>query len=106
MNFVIPHLGQTSPSSFTSFTKMPPTDRHKLNGPSQAQRTVTSPISGNFSTFLAQKPLGSSLDRFPANKDKITLKSKQKVFRTHTKLKEKTILNTVKPRYINDTNYI
>ncbi|TMX04669.1 hypothetical protein EJD97_006022, partial [Solanum chilense] len=31
----IPTLGQTSPSSFSSFTTMPPTDRHKNDGPSQ-----------------------------------------------------------------------
>ena len=31
-----PTLGQTSPSSFSSFTTMPPTDRHKHDGPSQA----------------------------------------------------------------------
>ena len=29
-------LGQTSPSSFSSCTTLPPTDRHKHNGPSQA----------------------------------------------------------------------
>ncbi|TMX00549.1 hypothetical protein EJD97_000582, partial [Solanum chilense] len=28
-------LGQTSPSSFSSFTTMPPTDRHRHDGPSQ-----------------------------------------------------------------------
>ncbi|TMX00274.1 hypothetical protein EJD97_001096, partial [Solanum chilense] len=31
-----PTLGETSPSSFRSFTMMPPTDRHRLDGPSQA----------------------------------------------------------------------
>ncbi|TMW82830.1 hypothetical protein EJD97_004626, partial [Solanum chilense] len=31
-----PRLGQTSPSSFSSFTTMPPTDRHRHDGPSQA----------------------------------------------------------------------
>ena len=31
-----PTLGQTSPSSVSSFTTMPPTDRHKHNAPSQA----------------------------------------------------------------------
>ena len=31
-----PTLGQTSPSSFNSFTTMPPTGRHRLEGPSQA----------------------------------------------------------------------
>ncbi|TMX02514.1 hypothetical protein EJD97_021223, partial [Solanum chilense] len=30
-----PTLGQTSPSSFSSFTTMPPTDRHRYDGPSQ-----------------------------------------------------------------------
>ncbi|TMX01615.1 hypothetical protein EJD97_024115, partial [Solanum chilense] len=30
-----PTLGQTSPSSFSSFTMMPPTDRHRHDGPSQ-----------------------------------------------------------------------
>ncbi|TMW92429.1 hypothetical protein EJD97_013068, partial [Solanum chilense] len=30
-----PTLGQTSPSSFSSFTTMPPTDRHRHDGPSQ-----------------------------------------------------------------------
>ena len=32
-------LGQTSPSSFSIFTMMPPTDRHKHDGPSQAKLT-------------------------------------------------------------------
>ena len=41
-------------------------------GPLQARRTVTSSIHGNFSAFLAQKLSGSSLDRFPANKEKLT----------------------------------
>ena len=31
-----PTLGQTSPSSFSSCTMLPPTDRHKHDGPSQA----------------------------------------------------------------------
>ena len=31
-----PTLGQTSPSSFSSCTTRPPTDRHKHDGPSQA----------------------------------------------------------------------
>ncbi|TMW82280.1 hypothetical protein EJD97_006352, partial [Solanum chilense] len=31
-----PTLGQPSPSSFNSCTTMPPTDRHRHNGPSQA----------------------------------------------------------------------
>ncbi|TMW98017.1 hypothetical protein EJD97_004623, partial [Solanum chilense] len=30
-----PTLGQTSPSSFSSFTTMPPTNRHRHDGPSQ-----------------------------------------------------------------------
>ncbi|TMW83953.1 hypothetical protein EJD97_000363, partial [Solanum chilense] len=30
-----PTLGQTSPSSFSSCTTMPPTDRHEHEGPSQ-----------------------------------------------------------------------
>ncbi|TMW83856.1 hypothetical protein EJD97_000591, partial [Solanum chilense] len=30
-----PTLGQTSPSSFRSFTTIPPTDRHRHDGPSQ-----------------------------------------------------------------------
>ena len=29
-----PTLGQTSPSSFSSFSTLPPTDRHKHDGPS------------------------------------------------------------------------
>ena len=29
-------LGQTSPSSFSSFSTLPPTDRHKHDGPSSA----------------------------------------------------------------------
>ena len=41
-------------------------------GPSQARQTVTSSVGGNFSAFLAQKLLRSSLDRFPANKKKLT----------------------------------
>ncbi|TMX04710.1 hypothetical protein EJD97_005664, partial [Solanum chilense] len=32
----IPTLCQTSPSSFSSFTTMQPTDRHRSDGPSQA----------------------------------------------------------------------
>ncbi|TMW86642.1 hypothetical protein EJD97_021068, partial [Solanum chilense] len=31
-----PTLGQTSPSSFSNYTTLPPTDRHKHDGPSQA----------------------------------------------------------------------
>ncbi|TMW88170.1 hypothetical protein EJD97_018953, partial [Solanum chilense] len=31
-----PTLGQTSPSSFSSFTTMPPKDRHRHHRPSQA----------------------------------------------------------------------
>ena len=31
-----PTLGQTSPSSFSSFSTLPPTDRHKHDGPSSA----------------------------------------------------------------------
>ena len=31
-----PTLGQTSPSSFSNCTTLPPTDRHKHDGPSQA----------------------------------------------------------------------
>ncbi|TMW80537.1 hypothetical protein EJD97_018651, partial [Solanum chilense] len=31
-----PTLGQTSPSSFSSCTTLPPTDRHKHDGPSKA----------------------------------------------------------------------
>ena len=31
-----PKLGQTSPSSFSSCTTLPPSDRHKHDGPSQA----------------------------------------------------------------------
>ncbi|TMW86088.1 hypothetical protein EJD97_021969, partial [Solanum chilense] len=31
-----PTLGQTSPSCFSSFTTMPPMDRHRHDGPSQA----------------------------------------------------------------------
>ncbi|TMW85751.1 hypothetical protein EJD97_022576, partial [Solanum chilense] len=30
-----PTLGKTSPSSFSSFTTMPPTDRHRYDEPSQ-----------------------------------------------------------------------
>ncbi|TMX05717.1 hypothetical protein EJD97_005449, partial [Solanum chilense] len=33
--FCNPTLGQTSPSSFTSCTTLPPTDRHENDGPSQ-----------------------------------------------------------------------
>ena len=33
-------LGQNSPSSFSSFTTMQPTDRHRHNGPSQAPYVV------------------------------------------------------------------
>ncbi|TMX05023.1 hypothetical protein EJD97_003466, partial [Solanum chilense] len=31
-----PTLGQTSPSSFTNYTMLPPKDRHEHDGPSQA----------------------------------------------------------------------
>ena len=48
-----PTLGQTSPSSVTSMT-----DRHKLRRWSLLH-------------FFAQKPPHSSLDRFPANKEKL-----------------------------------
>ena len=66
MNFVIPHLGQTSPIVLHQL-------HHDANyGPSQAQRTVTGPVDGNFYVFLAQKLLHSSLNKFPANKEKIT----------------------------------
>ena len=41
-------------------------------GPSQARRTVISSIGGNFSAFFAKKLACSSLDRFPANKEKLT----------------------------------
>ncbi|TMW89057.1 hypothetical protein EJD97_017701, partial [Solanum chilense] len=34
--FCNPTLGQTSPSSFSSCTTLPPTDRHEHDGPSQA----------------------------------------------------------------------
>ena len=60
-------------------------------GPSQARRTVTSSVGGNFSAFVAQKLPRSSIDRFPANKEKLTKKSIQKGFWTHTKLKEKAL---------------
>ena len=40
--------------------------------PSQDRRTVTGPVGGNFSAFLAQKHPRSSLDKFPANKEKLT----------------------------------
>ena len=53
-----PTLGQTSPSSFSSCTTLPPTDRHKLRRWSLLH-------------FFAQKPPNSSLDRFPANKEKL-----------------------------------
>ena len=36
MKFVVLQLGQTFPSSFSCLTTMPPMDRHKLDGPSQA----------------------------------------------------------------------
>ncbi|TMX04012.1 hypothetical protein EJD97_012038 [Solanum chilense] len=41
-------------------------------GPSQARRTVTGPVGGNFFAFLAQKLPHSYLDRFLANKEKFT----------------------------------
>ena len=65
-----PTLGQTSPSSFSSCTTMPPTDHHKLR-------------RWSFLHFFAQKPKHSSLDRFPANKEKLIYKLAQKGFCTH-----------------------
>ena len=59
-----PTFGQTSPSFFSTCTTLPPTDLHKHDGPSQAPLVV-------FSAFFAQKPPHSSLDRFPANKEKL-----------------------------------
>ena len=50
-----PIFGHTFPSSFSSFTMMPPTDRHRDDGPSQGRRTVTSFVGVKFSAFLAQK---------------------------------------------------
>ena len=41
-------------------------------GPSEAWRTMTSSVGGNFFAFHAQKLPRSSLDRIPANKDKLT----------------------------------
>ena len=54
-----PTLGQTSPSSFSSFSTLPPMDRHKHDGPSQAPQVVSS-------AFLRSKSPNSSLDIFPA----------------------------------------
>ena len=53
-----PTLGQTSPSSFSSCTTLPPMDRHKLRRWSLLH-------------FFAQKLPHTSLNRFPANKEKL-----------------------------------
>ena len=53
-----PTLGLTSSSSYSSYTMLPPMDRHKLR-------------RWFLLHFFAHKPPHSSLDRFPANKDKL-----------------------------------
>ena len=54
-----PTLGQTSPSSFSICTMLPPSDCHKLHRWSLLH-------------FFAKKSPHSSLNRFPANKNKLT----------------------------------
>ena len=54
-----PTLGQNSPSSFSSCTTMP-------------GRTVTSSVGGTFLYFLPKNLHIHLLDRFPANKEKLT----------------------------------
>ena len=57
-------LGQTSPSSFSSWTTLPPTDHHKNDDRHKLCRW-------SLLHFFAQKPPHSSFDRFPANKEKL-----------------------------------
>ena len=88
-----PTLGKTSPSSFISFTTMPPTDHHKHNRPSQAPLVVT------FMHFLLQNlRVHLYIDFLQINgnlhKNKYT-----KAF-GHTINLKKSIKNTMKPWYI------
>ena len=53
-----PTFGKTSPSSFSSCTTLLPTDRYELRRWSLLH-------------FFAQKPLHSSLHKFPTNKEKL-----------------------------------
>ena len=61
-----PTLGHTSPSSFSSYTTMPPMDCHGHDGLSWSRRTITVTTDRHklrrwyFSAFLAQKTLHSS----------------------------------------------
>ena len=65
-----PTLGQTSPSSFSSFSTLPPTDRHKLRRWSLLH-------------FFAQNLCFQLLTDFLQNKEKLISKLAQKGFRTH-----------------------
>ena len=47
-----PTLRQTSPSSFSYCSTLPPTDRHKHDGRSQARRTIISSVDGLFCISL------------------------------------------------------
>ena len=66
----LPHLPSAAALRCHLWTVTSMTDRHKLRWWSLLY-------------FFAQKPLHSSLDRFPANKEKIILKLAQKGFCTH-----------------------
>ena len=66
-----PTLGQTSPSSFSSFSTLPPTDRHKHDGPSSAPQVVSS-------AFLHSKSPHSTLFRFPAKQRETHIKTSTK----------------------------
>ena len=60
-----PTLGQTSLSSFSSCTTMPPTDHHGNDEPSHAPQVVL------FLYFWQKNLRIPLLDRFPANKEKL-----------------------------------
>ena len=66
-----PTLGQTSPFSFSSFSTLPPTDRHKHDGPSSAPQVVSS-------AFLHSKSPHSTLDRFLAQQRETQIKTSTK----------------------------
>ena len=86
-----PTLGQTSPSSFSSCTTLPPTDHHKNDGPSKVRWTVTSSVGGLFCI--------SSLKISAFIFGQISCKTKRNLYKNlhkktfgHTKLKEKVLI--------------
>ena len=66
-----PTLGQTSPSSFSSFSTLPLMDSHKDDGPSSAPQVVSS-------AFHRSKSPHSTLDRFPAKQRETHIKTSTK----------------------------